>query len=291
MSRNFFVKVDVTDSGKSQVYHTFDNGNGGYVQDKDIVIPSTYFNTTDNYYLKIYLKTDMLGFTQFEKFSVLGTDLANAQGAQGQEITITDANNKRTKEAVIIFPVSILFNNGVPTTTELPYLSKLIMPDYKYEFKYTVPSYLDKNDSITYTAKDSFAEQDLNDYMTLTNGDLAFQDDNKKKTFICSKAPYEDNFQKTIDFYQQFDTNNRQYNAGQYTLGYEVTIAEAIQETLDVRVSFPYETQSGTRRFEYLATDGIVKAADNHEELITGVYGRDWITTNGVRNKKRLPET
>ena len=282
---NFFVKVEVTDSGKSHIYHTFDNGEGGYVQNDDIVIPSTYFNATDNYYLKVYLKTDMLGFSQFDKFSVLGVDLSNAQGAQGQEITISDANNKRTKTAVIIFPVSILFANGEPRVTELPYLSKLIMPDYKYEFKYTVPSYLNKKETFTYTAKDSFADQDLKDFMTLSNGDLAFQDDNKKKTFICSKAPYQDNFQKTIDFYQQFETHNRQYDAGAYTLGYAVEIPEATQQTVNVRMKFPYETQSGTHRFEYSVTDGKVNAVESNEQLITGVYGRDWITTNGVRNK------
>ena len=79
-------------------------------------------------------------------------------------------------------------------------------PDNKYTIVYKYPSYgaSPKTDSLygeqSYTVTGVFTKSELDSYMTLSNGALAFQDPNAEKTFINNKAPYEDNFMQNLSF-------------------------------------------------------------------------------------------
>ena len=248
-----YLKVEVTnDSGNHAAWiNDTDSDSDVYETGKNIVVPSSYYFSGSGYRLKVYLKTEMTGFTQFDQFSLLGEILGNhASNIAAASVQITDDNSMRTKLATIEFPIANLFHNGEPRYTELPYLSKLIMPDYKYQITYNYPSYLKNSDGTysqqSYTTKDSFAPEDLNTYMSLTNNDLAFNSDANKKTFACSKAPYEDNFQKKLDW-SLAEFGDRTYTQGTHTLTLQVTLTEAQQQTLSVVFDFPYKTdKAGT---------------------------------------------
>ena len=286
-----YLKVEVTSDTGSHVAWINDTNTDVYETGKNLVVPSTYFNSSSGYRLKIYLKTEMTGFTQFDYFSILGEVLGNhASLIAGASVQITDDNSMHTKLATIAFPIADLFNNGEPKYTELPYLSRLIMPDYKYQIKYTYPSYLKNNDGTysqqSYTTKGSFAPEDLNTYMSLTNNDLAFKTDADKKTFACSKAPYEDNFQKKLDW-SLAAFGDRTYTQGTHTLTLQVTLTEAQQQTLSVAFNFPYATDTANSKSYEVVERSDNKIAKTDSNLISrsGIYGRDWFVIRGARNK------
>lgn len=285
-----YLKVEVTnDSGNHAAWiNDTDSDSDVYETGKNIVVPSSYYFSGSGYRLKVYLKTEMTGFTQFDQFSLLGEILGNHASALGASVQISDADNMHTKLATIELPISNLFNNGEPRFTELPYLSKLIMPDYKYQITYKYPSYLKNSDGTysqqSYITKDSFAPEDLNTYMSLTNNDLAFQSDDDKKTFACSKAPYEDNFQKLLDW-SLASFGDRSYSQQTHTLTLEVIISEAQQQTLSVVFDFPYNTdKDNSKSYNYVTTDNKVIMTESNSVSKSGIYGRDWFVISGARN-------
>ena len=290
-----YVKVEVLDAS-SNVIETYGGSysktidNNVVVSDlakgDNLTVPSDYFYGGNNgRKLRVTLVTDMLGFTQFDKFSILGENLGNHATETGQSVIISNQNSMRTKMAVITFPIKDLFNGDTPLVTELPYLSRLILPEYKYEIKYTYPSYTDKETAVSYTVKDVFAQEDLNTYMSLTSNDLAFKDDNYKMSFACSKAPYEDNFQKILDW-SKATFGDRSYNASTYTLTLQV-IAEAEQQKLNVQFNLPYATDKvNGNNYDPVVSDGkIIKTDPNRILSNKQTYGRDWFVISGKRNK------
>ena len=285
-----YLKVEVTSDTGNHVAWINDTNTDDYETGKNLVVPSTYFNSSSGYHLKIYLKTEMTGFTQFDHFSILDEVLGNhASNIAAASVQITDDNSMRTKLATIEFPIANLFHNGEPRYTELPYLSKLIMPDYKYQITYNYPSYLKNSDGTysqqSYTTKASFAPEDLNTYMSLTNNDLAFNSDANKKTFACSKAPYEDNFQKKLDW-SLAEFGDRTYTQGTHTLTLQVTLTEAQQQTLSVVFDFPYDTdKANSKSYNYVTTDNKVIMTESNSVSKSGIYGRDWFNIGGARNE------
>ena len=122
--------------------------------------------------------------------------------------------------------------------------------------------------------------------MSLTSNDLAFKTDNDKKSFACSKAPYEDNFQKILDW-SKATFGDRSYNASTYTLTLQVTITEAEQQKLNVQFNLPYATDTANgNNYEPVVSDGKIIKTDPHEILSNKqTYGRDWFVISGRRNK------
>lgn len=289
-----YVKVEVLDASSNvqatyggDYSRTIDNGVvSGLAKGENLTVPSTYFyGGTNARKLRVTLVTDMSGFSQFDKFSILGEDLGNHSTTTGQSVNISDQNSMRTKMAVITFPIADLFNGDTPRVTELPYLSKLIVPEYKYQIKYTYPAYTDKT-PVSYTAKDVFAQEDLNTYMSLTSNDLAFKTDDAKKSFACSKAPYEDNFQKILNW-SKATFGDRSYNSSTYTLTLQVTISEAEQQTLNVQFNLPYATDKANgNNYEPVVNNGKIIKTDTNVILSNKqTYGRDWFVISGRKNK------
>lgn len=275
-----YVKVEVLSAGGTIVETYGGNETDGYAKGKDLVVPSTYYNGTDDYRIKVYLKTEMKGFTQFDHFSILGYVITNAAGPNGETITLSSSTDQRTKFATATFSAAACYNRGQHV---LPYLSKLVVPDYKYQLKYTYPSYVKEYNNQSYTAKDSFAPEELTEYMTLNNGDLAFQDDGKKLSFICLKAPYEDNYQKTLDFSKNSTITGRGYKSTDYTMQLDISVT-AENKQLSAYFDFPYAT-TPSNEFKPVVTDGKVVKTDPNRQGKTDIYGRDWFVTNDVRHE------
>lgn len=276
-----YVKVEVLTASGTTVVATYGGDEtDGYAKGKDLVVPSTYYNSTDDYRIKVYLKTVMKGFTQFDHFSILSNIITNAAGPHGEVVTLSSSADQRTKYATSTFSASACYDRGERV---LPYLSRLIVPDYKYELTYTYPSYLKEYGNQSYTAKDSFAPEELTEYMTLDNGDLAFQDNAKKLSFVCLKAPYENNFQKTIDFSKQTQFTERVYNSTDHILSLGISV-NAENEQLSAYFDFPYATTQANE-FKPVVTDGKVVKSDTNRRGKTDIYGRDWFVTNDVRNE------
>ncbi len=275
-----YLKVEVLSAANSVVATYGGEETDGYAKGKDLVVPSTYYNGTDDYRIKVYLKTEMKGFTQFDHFSILGYVITNAPGPNGETITLSSSTDQRTMFATATFSASACYNRGERV---LPYLSKLIVPDYKYQLKYTYPSYVNKEDNQSYTAKDSFAPEELTEYMTLNNGDLAFQNDAKKLSFICKKAPYEDNYQKKLDFSKHSTITGRGYSSDDNMMKLDISVT-AENEQLSAYFDFPYATTQDNE-FKPVVTDGKVIKTDPNRRGKTDIYGRDWFVTNDVRNE------
>ena len=276
-----YVKVEVLSAGGSVVKTYGGTKEDGYAKGVDLVVPSQYFNDTDDYRIKVYLKTEMKGFTQFDYFSILGNVITNAAGPHGETVTLTSSTDQRTKFATCTFSAKDCYNRG---EFVLPYLSRLIVPDYKYEIKYTYPAYVKTYGNQSYTAKGSFAPEDLTEYMTLNNGDLAFQNDDKKLSFICKKAPYEDNFQKTIDFSKNSTITGRGYSSTDYTMQLAISV-EAENKQLSAYFDFPYAT-TPSNEFKPVVNDGKVMKTDPNRKGKTDIYGRNWFVTNDTRTQE-----
>ncbi len=275
-----YVKVQVLSAANNVVATYGGDEADGYAKGKDLVVPSDYFYSGSDYRIKVYLKTEMKGFTQFDHFSILGNVITNAPGPHSETVELSSSTDQRTKYATITFNAGACFDRR---EFVLPYLSKLIVPDYKYVLKYTYPAYVKSYGDQSYTAKGSFAPEDLTEYMTLNNGDLAFQNDTKKLSFICKKAPYEDNFQKTIDFSKNSTITGRGYSSSDYTMQLAISV-EAENNQLSAYFDFPYATTQ-SNEFIPVENDGKVMKADTNRQGKTDIYGRDWFVTNDVRHE------
>ncbi len=275
-----YVKVEVLSAGGTVVATYGGSETDGYALGEDIVVPSQYYNNTEDYRIKVYLKTEMKGFTQFDHFSILGYVITNAAGPNGETITLTSSTDQRTMFATTTFSASACYTRGEHV---LPYLSRLIVPDYNYELKYTYPSYVKGYGNQSYTAKDSFAPEELTEYMTLNNGDLAFQNDAKKLSFICLKAPYEDNYQKKLDFSKNSTITGRGYSSADNMMKLDISVTAENQQ-LSAYFDFPYATTQ-SNEFKPVVTDGKVVKTDPNRRGKTDIYGRDWFVTNDVRNE------
>ena len=275
-----YVKVEVLSATNEVVTTLGGDEADGYAKGKDLVVPSTYYNGTDDYRIKVYLKTEMKGFTQFDHFSILSNIITNAAGPHGEVVTLSSSADQRTKYATSTFSASACYDRGERV---LPYLSRLIVPDYKYQLKYTYPSYVKDYGDQSYTAKDSFAPEELTEYMTLNNGDLAFQNDTKKLSFICKKAPYEDNYQKKLDFSKNSSITGRGYKSTDNTMILDISVT-AVNQQLSAYFDFPYATTQ-SNEFKPVVTDGKVVKTDPNRRGKTDIYGRDWFVTNDVRHE------
>lgn len=119
-----YVKVEVTTAGGAVVKTYGGTEEDGYAKGKDLVVPSEYFYSGSEYSIKVYLKTVMEGFTQFDHFSIFNIIISNASGPNGETVTYSSSSDQRTKYATITFNAGACFDRG---EFVLPYLSKLII--------------------------------------------------------------------------------------------------------------------------------------------------------------------
>ena len=167
-------------------------------------------------------------------------------------------------------------------------------PDNKYTIVYKYPSYgaSPKTDSLygeqSYTVTGVFTKSELDSYMTLSNGALAFQNPNAEKTFINNKAPYEDNFMQNLSFAnaELTKTGNDGWDAkGDYYC--EATTTSTADYTINAYFKLPYAVDNYLIPQES-GTTGKVAYSDTKR-----AYGEkditcfDWYVTDGPTNKSR----
>ncbi len=115
-------------------------------------------------------------------------------------------------------------------------------PDFGYTLKYTYPAYVSTYGNQSYTVKGVFTESEKNTYLQLDgSGNPVFQSDALKRTFINTKAPYEDNFQQTLSFADSpiSDTGTGLgWSNDVYTC--EITAQPTTDNKINVRFNLPY---------------------------------------------------
>ena len=155
-------------------------------------------------------------------------------------------------------------------------------PDNHYSIKYIYPSYDNLYGNQFYVVKGVFTENEMQTYLTLNNGKLAFASDTLKKTFINKKAPLEDNFMQTLSFSDS--TINEQGGGWDADENYSCEVA-AVGSNTTITASFnlpyavdeslvPQDNGSGKVQRITAATKGMKNNIDCF----------DWYVTSGKTN-------
>ena len=284
------VKVDVVDGNDTTVYSE------GFNEGKPIKLGNSIVRVDKNYTIKITLETDMGAFSKFNKFwlNYIGVHTNLVYGSVPDDATFnqTASNGQKTYTFTYEFNVQKIFDtNGAQRYKALPFYSLIDKPEFNYKLKFTYPAY--NNSSYgkqSFTVKDYFTDDELNEYMVYDNGELSFNtaasaSDEIKRTFINNHAPYENNFQKTIK-YDTYVVPSRSWDSSTSTFSMDITL-EQEQETLDVTFHLPYQPKDRAA-FEPNETDNKVYYQEPVDyKPTTKIYGRNWYTTTGrVDNPK-----
>ncbi|MBQ9248302.1 MAG: hypothetical protein IJ171_06915, partial [Ruminococcus sp.] len=197
-------------------------------------------------------------------------------------MTQSYSDNRKTYTLTYKFLIGKLFtenNQPVPQRYDkLPFYSKIDKPDFNYELTYTYPAYNKSFGNQSYTVKGYFTDDELTRYMNYTKEELSFnttEDETLKRTFINSHAPYEDNFQKTMD-YSKYSIPDRTWVGSTSTFKLGVTLT---QDNNRVYVTFklPYAFSDATEFKPTVETNGKVYYKTATESVgQVSTYGRDW---------------
>lgn len=176
-----YAKVEVVDTD-GNVVHTYAETTGS------ILIDETYIQSTSTNKLKVTLRTDIAGLSEFNAYYVnkVGgyTDLTqdSNKGATGSTTRVVNFNISElfytNEEGIPVFYVPALnfYSDIIPVTK-----------DYKLTFNYDDRFGNSKSYVVMGKLSESYINENLvDDTVVLTN------------EFIMSKAPYEDNFGKII---------------------------------------------------------------------------------------------
>ena len=165
-------------------------------------------------------------------------------------------------------------------------------PDNKYTITYKYPSYgaSPKTDSLygeqSYTVSGVFTKEELQTYMTLSGSSIVFKNDVLKRTFINSKAPYEDNFMQNLSFAEStIDETGKGWDAnGDYSC--EVTATGTADYTINAYFNLPYDVneslvpqESGSSKKVAYSTPTAHGSKD--------ITCFDWYVTSGPTNTKQ----
>jgi len=279
-------------------------------------------NDNSTYKLRITLRTTTKQFYEFVKFyeSIMSMNEL-VTGAQNEKmiasVTLpnpTMSNNQYVAEAVI---TTRELRNFFDSTTQaqlvsnMPFYSQTNLPKYHYRITYDYQSYRNLYGTQKYTVDEDFEYDELTTFMNLTNGDLAFKDNNGetgKDTFISNHAPTEDNFRRTISFDNYSLIGERIYNTNTHVLSMEVVAAGGEDaDKLDVIFKFPYDvyvpTQDDYDRSDYDKIKNAFFAQDQLDgnDKVTGfaaavaqapvkVTFLDWAVNFGKKNKDDINE-
>lgn len=275
-----YVKVVAKKAGASDVTLTDPSGDG-FVEDQ-YVIGSNYVSYGSGYTFEITLKTVPDQFSTFSEFS---------EGDQNGVDRI-DATNKNGTDAgsgirTVTFTVSVselfTFTGAYPVQSfdTLDYFSALTHP-YKYSFKYTYPAYIEDYGNQSYTVSGDLTHEDLDEYMTVSGGDLVFQSNEKMRTFINNIAPYEDNFMTTItwtsntaddisNIKKSDKTSGTDYNSETNTISANITAIVSENRAIKLYFRLPYAHSAITSKFVPTETDGkINKLTEPELEPVMG---------------------
>ena len=161
-------------------------------------------------------------------------------------------------------------------------------PDNKYTIKYTYPSYDNLYGYQSYTVSGVFTETEMNTYLTYNSetDTTSFISPELKKTFVNSKAPYEDNFMQTLSFANS-DINDSGsglgWNNGNYSC--EVTALATTDDQVSVSFNLPYAVTGNT--LEAQASDGKVAMIPAQTVGTKDISCFDWYVTSGKSHNSK----
>jgi|GEM_PF-2946131 fibro-slime domain-containing protein len=289
-----YLDPDSTGSGTTNVGVVVADGNGvtkktfNSIQNGPIILDNTYIDPQkSSWSITVTLTTNMDNFCKFNKFwlnymETTPTNLGNFAGPDSAEMTQSYSDNRKTYTLTYKFLIGKLFtenNQPVPQRYDkLPFYSKIDKPDFNYELTYTYPAYNKSFGNQSYTVKGYFTDDELTRYMNYTKEELSFnttEDETLKRTFINSHAPYEDNFQKTMD-YSKYSIPDRTWVGSTSTFKLGVTLT---QDNNRVYVTFklPYAFSDATEFKPTVETNGKVYYKTATESVgQVSTYGRDW---------------
>ena len=249
---------------------------GAYAAKMKTTEVSADFITTDNaangYQLKVEIWTIPKDPAGFDKFYKNTTDEMVTEVDEGMSITtgLTKTFNGQTYEsAQIIIPISFFFKDvwDEDTNTFVQQFDSTkknfntysgLKLGYEYEITYTYTSKIWKGDQ-AYKVTGYFTADEFQLLNAARNG---FNSENDKKTFIYSKAPYEDNYRQVLSWNCSSATVNvDSNNAKKLIIGVATTPEN--DTDVDLTIQLPLAatlTGEGTdnAKFEPTLSDGKV---------------------------------
>ena len=156
---------------------------------------------------------------------------------------------------------------------------------YKYSLTYEYPAYITSYSNQSYTVDGYVTSEELAEYFTVTNGNLAFTNSTKQTDFLNNKAPYEDNFMTTLTV--DSSTATTEYDAKNYTIKtaaeHPATFTTSATK-LSVQLKLPYQVNSTTTTTDLTpktnAGGKVVRSVQTYN--LTNLGFLEWITTNGT---------
>lgn len=152
-------------------------------------------------------------------------------------------------------------------------------PDNRYTIKYNYPSYDNLYGQQSYTVSGVFTEKEMDTYLELNNGNLAFKTESLKKGFINRKAPLEDNFMQTLSFADSTIRDSGSglgWNNGNYSC--EVTAKATTDDQVSVSFNLPYNVDTD---LVAQASSGRVAKITAHSVGAKKISCFDWYVTSG----------
>ncbi len=287
---NCTVKAEVLNPAGTDVEHTYAETTG------TIHAGDGYIQQTENL-LRITLKTAPEKFCELQEVRANadsdGNEITNSMTREGASVTVTTNANEGTYGTytyVVTIKLLDLFNSdGSLKTNVLPFFSVLTLPEYKYEITYNYTSYRNNFGQQSYTVKGKFTQDELNTYMARKlNADLAFETNELKTQFVSNKAPYEDDFMKTIS-YQNASISGRGWSKDDYTIKLTVDPQEQENKICNINFLLPYHT---TNEDKNLTVDGVTAekigtedGKDNYNTLARTAAYLNWYVLSGSNNQ------
>uniref|UniRef100_UPI00386B2007 InlB B-repeat-containing protein n=1 Tax=Ruminococcus sp. TaxID=41978 RepID=UPI00386B2007 len=258
---NTFITVDLCDNQNNVTKNLISKTDTTNTADHDVKIGKEYIKPGSNDRLKVTLTTEIGDWTDFVRFDrLVNQTVEQLTETSDVETTATVRINNdgpTTMTATILFRIVNLFN---PTTKEqrmhrMDFYSVIEQPTFKYDITYKYNAYVASYGEQSYNTSGEITQAELDELMTYDHTELRFiNNDTKKKTFISSKAPLEDNFMQTID-YTNFSTAKTSYDSPTHTL--EITVTPQTQNSkVNVKLYLPYAHDAQT----YDPTSGAIRA-------------------------------
>jgi hypothetical protein len=290
------VKAEILDSTGNNIVATYEENP---LTNSVTISDGAHLNRELSYKIRVTLYTELADFKEFTEYRAFvdNHDSAlsngtNVKGGSSCDVAHTYPENSRTVSATVVFNVSSLYNSdGVQTTTTLPFYSVVTAPEYKYSIRYFYNAYNPDFGAQAYTVNGTFTETELNTYMNLTGvkSQLAFKDNDDRKTFISDHAPYEDNFMQTIKYTVTDDSKYRSYDGATHTMSLVVEPYTEARAQASVTFILPYQLDDSipypTLNHIKKNNDGNVEKSDPETHTPIKVNVWDWCVIDGKKNK------
>lgn len=248
-----YIKVVAVNTANNTSTTLTNSEGDDFVQASHFEIPNTYVAYGSNYRFDVTLKTVADQFSKFDKFSEDTGNGITMWSKNDPQYTAAGSNGEVTF-SVNVNELFTLDTNSFPqqTTDRLDYYSTLTLDDYYYVFTYNYPAFVTAYGNLGYVVRGKFTHGDLDKYMQISNGALAFKPDTQEPKvtpmadFLNLVAPYEDNFMATISW--NTDAVTPAYNAAfsdgtttGKTLTATINGTEPSEKNVKLNFELPYE--------------------------------------------------